>query len=229
MLGRKHEVNNGVTGEKKQHLSLDHQKMCLSQRRERLECFSSSNETWQTLKASQCDAGGAQSAVTAASPCQSDCVEVLGELWGIWEAAIKPELCHRRGGVINCGDYYREFLGVYNSCGFLEEEEVKRSHLTRGGNIFQSYISTWKRVCVCSWMYNDVSLHVRVAACWCRLWLPSCERREQRSESFMNLHMMNFVLKAALTYRTYSSALVCAGSGAHMESKSSPCMRLRLK
>lgn len=123
--------------------------MCLSQRRERLECFSSSNETWQTLKASQCDAGGAQSAVTAASPCQSDCVEVLGELWGIWEAAIKPELCHRRGGVINCGDYYREFLGVYNSCGFLEEEEVKRSHLTRGGNIFQSYISTWKRVCVC--------------------------------------------------------------------------------
>lgn len=123
--------------------------MCLSQRRERLECFSSSNETWQTLKASQCDAGGAESAVTAASPCQSDCVEVLGELWGIWEAAIKPELCHRRGGVINCGDYYREFLGVYNSCGFLEEEEVKRSHLTRGGNIFQSYISTWKRVCVC--------------------------------------------------------------------------------
>lgn len=118
MLGQKHGVDNGVTREKKQHLSLREN---VSQSKTESAFFRAANvgnTSWQTLKASQCDTGGAQSAVTAASRCQSDCVEVLGELRGIWEAAIKPELCHRRGGVINCGDYYREFLGVYNSCGF---------------------------------------------------------------------------------------------------------------
>lgn len=70
------------------------------------------------MNASQCDIHRAQSTASAASQCQSDCVKVLGELWGIWEAATKQELCQRRGRVINCSDYYREFLqSVYNSVG----------------------------------------------------------------------------------------------------------------
>lgn len=86
----------------------------------------------------------------------------LGELWGIWEAAIKPELCHRRGGVINCSDYYREFLqsitaSVYKASGGRGSEEV--------GDVFDPFMSTLKYVCVAECITASLSVWEACTQC----------------------------------------------------------------
>lgn len=68
-----------------------------------------------------------QRAATAASQRHSDGVEVLGELWGIWEATVKPELCHREFSSHIVQIITGSSSRVYRR--LLEGETEERSHM----------------------------------------------------------------------------------------------------
>lgn len=89
---------------------------------------------------------------------------------------------------------------------------MKRSHT-------QGYLSTYMSTIKCFPEYITTCFDLRLT--------PLCA--ECKTESFMNLSMMNFLFKAPLTYSTHSSALVLPGNVGYTESNGSIGIKLPLK